>query len=351
MQRNILRVFPVVFSLMLLTAPAFGADFGYTGDRPIVPADHVQHPMGDYMYAEQWSGTIVFGKKHYMTFNLNHSNLTTKGKKATFRVEYNTPDGKKVVDKERCTIQHQAEPMKLVCGNALILGDAKEFKLRFKGEKHQVVMKLTSLSKPFRPKDGRLRGGDAKEFYDFMLMIPRGKAIVKLNGQVLNGYGSVDHSYANTGYQNISRHWVATTYHDDQVSIVFAANMNTKGQTTAWAAVTDNEGNAFASADLKATLSDNLEDKDKKGYFTFKTIDLKSTTADGFRLLLQNLALLKKRSMLANLSSVEKFVVKRFADPMRYSMGGTAAVTWPTKAGPKQFKRDVIVLVKQMDDE
>ncbi|RJO74535.1 MAG: hypothetical protein C4523_00365 [Myxococcales bacterium] len=340
--------FAVILALIAFAAPAWAARWGYSGAKTISNADLLPHPLDSLSYMEQWSGTAVFAKNHTLNFNLIHSSLTTKSDKAVFRVEYNTPDGKTVEDAERCTIRSESNPVKLVCGSSILLASTTDMSIVFVGKKLQVTAKLTSLSKPFRPKNGRILNPDnSKEFYDFWLVIPRGKALAKINGNVLKGYGSADHSYTNTGYHKISRHWLRTTYHDNDVSILFAVNQLKDGRSAAWAAVATDAA-SYATADLTATLANPLPDSGKDGYFAPRNVTL--VGSGGFTLNVPGMSLKSKSDMLDGLSTVEAFVARRFSDPMRYAMEGTAQVQWTANGQPATTSRPVVVVVKQMNE-
>ncbi len=341
-------------AVLILPTLLFAGSWGFKGSKPISMADHLQHPQSAMNYMEQWSGTVVFGKDHDLNFNLVHSNLTTSGDKAVFRVEYNTPDGRKLEDSKRCTISQSASPFKLACGDNLITGSPEEMMVRFKSDKISLAMSLKAVAKAFRPGDGRLtHPKNTGDWYDFMLTIPRGKALVKLNEQVLKGYGSVDHSFTNAGVHKVAKHWIRTTYHDEKVSILFAANIADDKQTTGWMSVsTDNA--SFSSADLSLELADYWQDKDKGGYYAPATIRM--TSPGGQYLKIENMRFNSRRDMLSDLSKVEQWVVRKFSDPMRYSFSGNVHIGWSGGDSPAvapstmpETVREVVVLTKQMD--
>ena len=324
---------------------AWAAGWGYGPARAITEKDHLQHPSSALNYMEQWSGTVVFGKDHNLNFNLMHSNLTIKKNKAVFRVEYNTPDGKTVEDAKRCSISEAKGPVKLVCGNGLILWSGKDMKVRYKSDDMTVLMKIIPLAKPFRPGDGRLHEpGSKDDFYDFMLMIPRGKAVVRINGTTLQGYGSVDHSYTTTGYQDISRHWMRTTFHDNEVSILFAGNWRKNGDAAGWLSITDNKGHSVSEV-TGLTTGDLWKDPDKKGYTAPTSLTMKGASAT---LTISGMTLKSKKDMLANLSRMEAFVARRVMDPMRYAFRAKTRIAWKAPA-QTTTTRDLTVVVKQMD--
>ena len=332
--------------LLFSCTTVFAAEWGYKGERPIEARDHVQHPKSDTMYTEQWSATIVLAPGRDLNINLLHSNMTTAAEKAVFRVEYSAPGAKKIKDEDRCTIKSQVEPFKLTCGKGTIEGPLDKLTITFKGKKLPVSVQMQALAPAFRPKDGRLPDPkDKKDFYDFMLMIPRAKATVTIGEVTLSGYGSLDHSYTNTGFHKVSRHWLRSTYHDNEVSLLFAANQLADGTSVGWLAIADNAGHHYAGADLTTVLGSPLADTKKSGYKTFQSITMKSTKGDGVALSAEGLNLQGRQDMLADLNAFEAFVVRRISDPMRYSMRGPVNITWP--AGPT--RREVVVLVKQMN--
>ena len=347
-------LFLAVATGLLLPALLWAGDWGFKGSKPITLADHLQHPQSAMNYMEQWSGTVVFGKDHNLNFNLVHSNLTTSGDKAVFRVEYNTPDGNKLEDSKRCSIEQSSSPFKLSCGGNLITGSPEEMMVRFKSDKISLAMSIKAVAPAFRPGNGRLthpkNGGD---WYDFMLTIPRGKALAKLNDKVLKGYGSVDHSYTNAGVHKVAKHWIRTTYHDEKVSILFAANIADDKRTTGWMSVSTDTA-SFSSADLNLELADNWQDKDKGGYYAPATIRM--SAPGGQYLKIENMRFNSRRDMLSDLSKVEQWVVRKFSDPMRYSFGGMVHIGWAGGDSPAlppstlpETVREVVVLTKQMD--
>jgi len=339
---------------LLIPALLFAGDWGFKGSKPITMADHLQHPQSAMNYMEQWSGTVVFEKDHNLNFNLVHSNLTTGGNKAVFRVEYNTPDGRKLEDSKRCTIEQSSAPFKLACGENLITGSPEEMMVRFKSDKINLAMSLKAVTKAFRPGNGRLtHPKNSGDYYDFMLTIPRGKALVKLNNRILNGYGSVDHSYTNSGVHKVAKHWIRTTYHDEKVSILFAANISDDKRNTGWMSVST-DSSSFSSADLNIELTDNWQDKDKGGYYAPATI--KMSAPGGQYLKIENMHFNSRRDMLSELNKVEQWVVRKFSDPMRYSFSGKVHVGWTGGDMPAiapatllETVREVVVLTKQMD--
>jgi len=335
----------VVYGVVLcMGMSAQAAEWGYGKTRPVNEKDHLPHPHDDLNYMEQWSGTVVYGKDHNLNFNLLHSNLTVKKKKAVFRVEYNTPDGKTLEDASRCTISSSSKPVKLVCGKGLILWSGSDMQVRYKNGKTKVLMKITPLAKPFRPGSGRLyKAGSKSDFYDFTLMIPRGKVVSKINGKVLQGYGSVDHSYTTVGYQKISRHWMRTTYHDKDVSILFAGNWRKNGSSAGWLSIADNNGNTVSEVSAMA-LSRVWNDPDKKGYAVPTGLKM---TGPQSTMTVSGMKLKSKKDMLANLSKMEAFVARRFMDPMRYAFKATAAIVWGAK--PLKTTKELTVVIKQMD--
>ena len=327
--------------------PAMAGSWGYSGQKTPSEADLLPHPQDSVTYSEQWSGTVVFAPDHVLNFNLIHSNLTTKSEKGVFRVEYRTPGNTAQEEQQRCTIVAQSNPVKLLCGSAVLIPSLSEIALVAPGSKLSVTLKMTNLAKPFRPKSGRLNTPkDATDFYDFWLVVPRGKVIAKVNGVALFGYGSFDHSYTNTSFHNISRHWLRTTYHDKEISVLFAVNALADGRTTSWASIATDEAN-LSTADLTASLGAPLADPDKKGYFTPQSLSLDGP--DGFSLSLPELRLKNKSDMLAGLNRMEAFVVRRFSDPMRYSTEGEAKILWNAGGKPTVSTRTVTVVVKQMN--
>lgn len=331
---------------MLVGASAAQAAWGYSGSKTWTDAELAPHPLSGMMASEQWSGTVVFAKDHVLNFNLIISNLTAQSDKAVLRVEYHTPDGAKLEDATRCTVKpKQAEGLQLTCGKQTLLLAGKEMSLVYNGDKLRVKLNLTNLAQPAIPGDGRLRvpGADA-DFYAFQLIIPRGKAVAKINGQVLSGYGSLDQSYTNTGFQKVSRHWTRTTYHDDTVSILFAVNTQKDGTSAGWVSVATNDTNYWNDKPTIA-LGSSLPDPDKKGYSAWRQLSLSG--ADGFSLSLPAMQLKSKADMLENLSKIEAFVVRRFSDPMRYAFDGTAHLTLPGQAAP--LERPIVVVTKQMN--
>lgn len=333
-------------ALLFSCGTALAGTWGYGGERPIVPADHIQHPKDNTMYTEQWSATIVLAPGRDLNITLAHSNMTTSGKKAVFRVEYSAPGAKKIKEEDRCTIKSQAEPLRITCGKGTIEGPLANLHIAFAGKKLPLDVQMQALAPAFRPKDGRLHDPkDAKDFYDFMLMIPRGKASVKIGDITLSGYGSLDHSYTNTGFHKVSRHWLRTTYHDDEVSILFAANQLPDGTTAGWMSVADNNGKFYSSAEVTTVLGAPLADTKKSGYKTFQSVQMTSTKGDGATLNASGLAQQSRQDMLADLNAFEAFIVRRISDPMRYSMRGPVSITWPGNS----IKREVVLLVKQMN--
>jgi hypothetical protein len=348
--RHITRLTFWVLLLGSLSALALAADWGFSGSRPITDADHLMHMQKSMYYMEQWSGTIYFGANHNLNFNLVYSKLTTSGDKGAFRVEYNTPDGKTIEDSQRCDVKFKSDPITLVCGKGIIMGPLDKLKVQFLGDKLPVVIDMTALAPPFRPGSGRLSNpDDAGEFYDFMLMVPRAKVVAKVGDQVLQGNGTVDHSYANVGMHKISKHWMRNTYIDQDLSIIFAANWLPDGRSTGWVSITDKDGNHYASNKVAFSFADTWTDPKKDGYSAPRTISAAATDGSGFKLSVPNMTFKDRKDMLDHLSSVEAFVVRRFSDPMRYNFTGAATVTWPKAGAPVTDTRELTVSVKQLN--
>ncbi len=340
--------FVSMFALLVFAGTLYAASpWGPKKSGGLTISDNLPHPQDTMYYMEQWSGTVKFGKDHDVNFNLIHSNLTAKSNKAIFRVEYNTPDGKKLKDSKRCKIKSAASPFLLACGDNIITKDGEKFKLRFKGSKMSLSMILTPLVPAFRPGSGRLKASDkSNKFYDFALMVPRGKALVKVGDKVLKGYGSIDHSYANAGLHTVAKHWIRTTYHDKDKSILLAVNIDNSGKKSGWFSVADNSG-SFSSSDMSVTLSDFYKDGDKKGYSAPASIQMQGP--GGFMAKMEKMNMYSRKSMLENLSTVEKFVVKRFSDPMRYAFKGNAVIDWPKAGVMQRTEQEIVFISKQMN--
>lgn len=338
----------VFFPVLLFPLLAYGWGFG--GEKTIAPGDHTPHKQDTMYYMEQWSSTIYFGKNHNININLIHSALTTKSDKAIFRVEYNNPNGGNLKEEKRCTIRFQKNPFALVCGNGAIAGSPEDLKFQFQGKKVKMVANVKALAPPWRPGDGRLRSADnRKDFYDFMLIVPRGRAKVKINGEVLSGNAVVDHSYTNAGHHKVSLQWFRTTYIDDEISIIFAGNRLKNGRSTGWVSITDKEGRTYSSAAVNTVLGNFRKDGKKKHYSYPRSVTIKGK-GDGFELSMPNLRLKGRRDMLGHMSTVEKFVVRKFTDPMRYSLGGNATITWPAAMERPTVLRELTVIFKQLNE-
>lgn len=345
------RLVPALaLTVLFLAATALANTWGFSGSRPVTEADHVMHPQKSMYYMEQWSGTIYFGENHNLNFNLVYSNLTTSGDKGTFRVEYNTPDGKTIEESQRCDLQFKVDPITLVCGKGVILGPLSKLKVQFAGDKLPVILDMTALAPPFRPGSGRLSNpSKSSEFYDFMLTIPRARVVAKVGDTVLQGNGMVDHSYANVGLHKISRNWMRTTYIDQDLSIIMAANWLPDGRNTGWVSITDKNGRHFASHQVKFEFSDIWKDDKKSGYEAPRSMVISATDESGFRLSAKDMRFRGRRDMLDHLGGMEAFVVRRFSDPMRYSFDGSITVTWPAGGELRTDTRDLTVTFRQMN--
>lgn len=336
---------------IFISVTALAADWGFSGSRPITNADHLPHPQKSMYYLEQWSSTIYFGKNHNLNIGLIHSMLTTNSKKAVFRVEYNTPDGKTIEDSERCTLKVKREPFMLVCGKGIIRGPLDKLKIQFTGDKLPIIADLKPLAGPFRPGTGRLQSAeDPKDFYDFMLMLPRASATVKVGDKLLRGNGTMDHSYANVGLHKISRHMFRATYIDKDISLIFGANQLEDGRTTGWVSVTDATGRSYSSEKVAFTFTDIWQDEKKTGYFAPKTMEIKSTSGPAFQFSLKNMVFVDRKDMLDHLGWFESNIVRQFSDPMRYNMTGTARIQWTVGAEAiVSTVPDVVVSTKQLN--
>ncbi len=338
----------VAFCLIPLHAMA--ANWGYSGSKPVTEDDHLLHMQDSMYYMEQWSASTYFGKDHSLHVNLIYSKMTTKSKKGVFRVEYNTPDGKQIVDNERCELKITQNPLTFSCGKGKIIGPMSDLAIVWKGDKLPVLMKLKALAPPFRPGNGRLTSpDDSDDFYDFMLSVPRAKTVAKLKGEVLRGYSMVDHSYTNIGLHKISRHFVRSTNIDNDISVIFAANWLKDGRYAGWISITDNQGHSFSTTDLTFTFSDLWNDPDKAGYFAPKSIAIESKGQTPFSLKLKNMNFVRKKDMLSNLSKLESFVVRRFSDPMRYNFSGLADIVWKPEDKAVTLQRSLWLSIKQLN--
>ena len=349
-QINILILILIV-AFLTISATAIAGKWGFNGSRPITEADHLPHKQKPMYYMEQWSGTTYFGKDHVLHFNLVYSKLTTKSKKGLFRVEYKTPDGKKIEDSERCELKIKRNPFTLVCGKGVIQGPIENLKVVWKGEKLPVAIKMKALAKPFRPGNGRLVSlDDSGDFYDFMLSIPRARSIAKVGDKVLKGNTMVDHSYTNIGLHKISRHFVRNTYIDDKVSIIFAANWLKDGRSTGWVSIVDNKGRSFSSEKVEFKFEDIWQDKDKDGYFAPRSMFVKSTGKTPFSMTMKNMEFTRKKDMLGHLNKLESFVVRRFSDPIRYNFSGKVEIDWQPEDKLERIERDITVSFKQLNE-
>ena len=341
----------IVIAFMCLSLTAAAGSWHWQGDRAITDADHLQHPQDTKYYSEEWSATAYFAPKHNVNINLIHSNLTLKDDKAVFRVEENRPDGTRLKEEDRCSINQGKSDLVLTCGKGIIMGTDDNISIKFSGEKIQMATIFKAKADAWRPGNGKLQAAeDTSKFYDFMLMMPRAEVVAKLNGKTLKGNGVINHSYTNAGFHQVALYWLRCTYIDSDLSIIFAANSSRDGQHTGWVSVTDSDGNSYSSKDVTFTFSDIYEDPDNSGYSAAQSITITSTSGD-FKLVLDKMKLRYKKSMLSHLSFVERFLVKQLSDPMRYSMGGKAKITWPVAGVPKTVEKDLVVIIKQMNEK
>jgi len=350
------RLTTIILSLaaILIAVTAIAGQWGWTGSKKVTLADHLMHPQKGMSYGEQWSGTVVFGNdNHRLNFSLSHSALTTKSDKARFSVEYQNGD-ERIHDSERCTIKSKKGKgvVQLQCGPGAIQIKGDKYVMQYKGKQLKVLANLTPLVKSFKPGTGKLTApDDASDFYNFLLMVPRAKATVKINDKVLAGHAVMDHSYSNVNPHEISRHWIRNTVITDKLSVVFGANLIPDGRTTGWISVSDNDGNSYSSHKVDFKFSDFWQDPNKKGYFAPESIDV--TSRDGgktFALSAKKMKLVYKRDMLASLSKLEAFVARRFSDPMEYIFVGDGSITWTVGGAAKTDVAGLAVQIKQMND-
>ncbi len=302
----------------------------------------------DFSYTEQYSGTVVFKDGKRLNFNLMETNMLMKGDKAVFRVELKSADGK-VLNEEKSTckrITTASNRFYLSCGNGMLYESGGLYRIKFKGKKLDIVGVIRPLRKRFVPGRGRVDARDSKGKYIFELLVPRGEALFKIDGEKSSGFAYIDHSASNVLWNEISRHWIRTTYITQRESLIFAIYWRKDGSYSGWVYYFDQLGRELASTIDSATFSNHYNDPDKDGYFAPKSIRLR---VGSIAIDLRHMKLVRKKDMLASFGSVLAFIIRRFYDPMEYLMKGDALIyDSRTKETWNELKA-VDVMIKQLE--
>lgn len=136
-------------------------------------------------------------------------------------------------------------------GEHLFQGDLKEYHIHVKKTKKLGVdLKLTSMSKPYRPGTAYFNFGSEDKYYTWLCAVPKGEVTGTLTigdkTREIHGFGYHDHQWGNVNFVNEWNHWLwARQSFDDYSMLVFdmVSNKNTEFTRFPIVFIQDKDGN------------------------------------------------------------------------------------------------------------
>lgn len=315
---------------LVMTMPALGYELrAYEGKtrkptlEELAPKADLNENKANKFFFEQYSFDLK-SKKANIWFQVVISNMGVENGKAAVLAKYAPNSGEKLeasasFDRKAWSFNVDKKAMTLDAGANKLIGDNKTWKAHLDNDKFLADIEITPIADAMRPGGGSVFYGKGDSvYYDMTILVPRGqftaKITIKATGEKLeyDGLAYGDHSAWNMRPDQQAKSWIKMRMVEPGYTMVISAFQSTSDYGTNWVGyvvVVGLKGLEATVINPTFALAGPEADADS-GYMVPKSVTI---TGGGLKGVIKATKLNKRTDRLAELSEVEKLVVKSLA--------------------------------------
>lgn len=289
----------------------------------MAPKTDLTENKANKFYFEQYSFDLQ-GNNGDLWFQVIMSNMAVDNGKAAVLAKYTPKKGEKIqenlsYDRNKWSFKVDKDKMGLDLGRNTLMGDGKVWKAHLDNDKFTADVEIKPVADAWRPGGGAVYFGKGDlVYYDVTVLVPRGeftaKVTIKATGEKLETTGLAygDHSVWNIRPDQMARSWIKVREVEPGYTVVINAMESTADYGTKWVGYVLIVGpKGVESTFVNPTFTPGaLEADADSGYMVPKQVTILGTGDPVLQGVIKALKLTKRTDRFAELSEVEKLVVK-----------------------------------------
>ncbi len=315
---------------MFLALPASGYELrAFEGKskkatlEELAPKTDQNENKANKFYFEQYSFDLK-GSKGDIWFQVIMSNMAVDNGKAAVLARYTPEKGEKLqenisYDRAKWSFKVDKEKMGLDLGRNTLVADGKIWKAHLDNDKFLADVEIKPIAEAWRPGGGTVFFGKGDlVYYDMTIVVPRGeftaKVTIKATGEKIETTGLAygDHSVWNIRPDQMARSWMKIREVEPGHTVLVNAFQSTADYGSKWVGYVIIIGAKGIEATFvnPAFNTGALEADADSGYMVPKQVTISATGEPSLGAVIKATKLTKRTDRFAELSEVEKLVVK-----------------------------------------
>ena len=330
--------FILSFMLVLFSTGVFADPFtSFKGSnfsaKVLPPAVDKTENKGKEFYSEWWSFVFRLDNGYWAYTRFEIANLGPGDGKLKVRAKFRGPNIKKLVSvRSFSRSQWKSGKNSLISadGNEIIYKD-QTFYLKLNNKKFKANLTFKPVFKPWRPGNGRINYGDNDFYYYIDVPLPLGQVdgdFILSDGSKHHVTGMVymDHQRSNAGmHKTVLNVFRFRKIGKDRIVFLFVLYPPRQyGDSPASFLMALGPDFKVQALNLKIKRLAFWQDPQSNGYKVPSKLKFSGKTADGSDIIggVKTLKLTDRDDFLASLSTLERFIVSKFAKPIDYQFDG-----------------------------